>query len=591
MSKFSSISDIRQLKNLFQQVYTKKDKAELAGLMFFNLSLSILEIIGIGLASFVALIITKSGTSKTSLDSSFMNAIDQFNEWQFLPKSPAYLVIIVLGISILKNVLSVAIIKFTFTKLAKKSQAIALDWVTAVLNFKWTEINKVSSQELAYVLNEGLSNFSIGIIATLLAITSELIVLTLMLTILCSINPLATLFIGVYFFLVISYLVLHFGTQTRVATSELNTANLAGEVTTFDLKNIFREIKLFHADDFFTKKYLRSRTNAVRGYTRAEFGQQIPKYFLEISALFGTLLLMVLTNIGILSQFEIVVFFFASTRIIPSLLRLQGAWLGANRGVGYVISVLPLMQKICDHSMHGRNEKSDKTANVWRSDFAIEARNVDFRYEGAIDLVLTDINLTVEAGKAVAIVGASGAGKSTLVNLLIGSLRPTSGEISVLGETPELGRSSSHTKIAFLPQNSGAITGSVFENLTFKSGVDNNEDLIVNEILTDIGLGNLAQTLPSGLESQLSPGVSQLSSGQLQRLLLGRALFAKPNLIILDEPTSSLDDSTSNLIDLSLSILKGSTTIVVITHKKPNPDLFDEVYEVQNGKLNLIFHN
>jgi ABC-type bacteriocin/lantibiotic exporter with double-glycine peptidase domain len=228
--------------------------------------------------------------------------------------------------------------------------------------------------------------------------------------------------------------------------------------------------------------------------------------------------------------------------------------------------------------MHGRNEKSDKTANVWRSDFAIEARNVDFRYEGAIDLVLTDINLTVEAGKAVAIVGASGAGKSTLVNLLIGSLRPTSGEISVLGETPELGRSSSHTKIAFLPQNSGAITGSVFENLTFKSGVDNNEDLIVNEILTDIGLGNLAQTLPSGLESQLSPGVSQLSSGQLQRLLLGRALFAKPNLIILDEPTSSLDDSTSNLIDLSLSILKGSTTIVVITHKKPNPDLFDEVY-------------
>lgn len=197
---------------------------------------------------------------------------------------------------------------------------------------------------------------------------------------------------------------------------------------------------------------------------------------------------------------------------------------------------------------------------------------------------LDGVNLQVEKGEFVAVVGTSGSGKSTLLHMLGGLDRPTSGTVNVDGKEIFTLKDEELTifrrrKIGFVFQNYNLVPVlNVYENIVLPVQLDGNEpdSKYINQIIDMLGLSAKLQNLPSNL-----------SGGQQQRVAMARALAAKPAIILADEPTGNLDSRTSQDV---LSLLKVSSqrfaqTIVMITHNEEIAQLADRIIRIEDGKI------
>lgn len=197
---------------------------------------------------------------------------------------------------------------------------------------------------------------------------------------------------------------------------------------------------------------------------------------------------------------------------------------------------------------------------------------------------LDGVNLTVNNGEFVAIVGTSGSGKSTLLHMLGGLDRPTSGKVIVDGKEIFQLKNEELTifrrrKIGFVFQNYNLVPVlNVYENIVLPIQLDGNQP--------DANYVNLIiKTL--GLESKLNNLPNNLSGGQQQRVAIARALAAKPAIILADEPTGNLDSKTSQdvLGLLKVTSEKFSQTIVMITHNEEIAQLADRIIHIEDGKI------
>lgn len=197
---------------------------------------------------------------------------------------------------------------------------------------------------------------------------------------------------------------------------------------------------------------------------------------------------------------------------------------------------------------------------------------------------LDGVNLKVEKGEFVAIVGTSGSGKSTLLNMLGGLDRATSGSVSVEGkEIFDLKEEEltifRRRKIGFVFQNYNLVPVlNVYENIVLPIELDGNvpDKHFMDDIMNTLGLQSKLENLPNNL-----------SGGQQQRVAIARALAAKPAIILADEPTGNLDSKTSNDV---LSLLKVSSnkfkqTIVMITHNEEIAQLADRIIRIEDGQI------
>lgn len=197
---------------------------------------------------------------------------------------------------------------------------------------------------------------------------------------------------------------------------------------------------------------------------------------------------------------------------------------------------------------------------------------------------LNGINLSIENGEFVAIVGTSGSGKSTLLHMLGGLDRPTSGEVIVGGKEIFHLKDEELTifrrrKIGFVFQNYNLVPSlNVYENIILPIGLDGNtpDQDYVNQIITTLGI-----------ESKLYSMPNNLSGGQQQRVAIARALASKPAIILADEPTGNLDSKTSQDV---LSLLKVTSnkfkqTIVMITHSEEIAQLADRIIRIEDGQI------
>ena len=197
---------------------------------------------------------------------------------------------------------------------------------------------------------------------------------------------------------------------------------------------------------------------------------------------------------------------------------------------------------------------------------------------------LDGVDLTVEKGEFVAVVGTSGSGKSTLLHMLGGLDRPTSGTVTVDGRELSAMRDEELTifrrrKIGFVFQNYNLVPVlNVYENIVLPIQLDGNQPDkgYVDQIIETLGLGNKLQNLPNNL-----------SGGQQQRVAIARALAAKPAIILADEPTGNLDSATSLDVMglLKVTAQKFSQTIVMITHNEELAQMADRIIRIEDGRI------
>ena len=197
---------------------------------------------------------------------------------------------------------------------------------------------------------------------------------------------------------------------------------------------------------------------------------------------------------------------------------------------------------------------------------------------------LDGVNLTVEKGEFVAVVGTSGSGKSTLLHMLGGLDRPTGGTVTVDGRELSALKDEELTifrrrKIGFVFQNYNLVPVlNVYENIVLPIQLDGKapDKCYVDQIIETLGLGNKLQNLPNNL-----------SGGQQQRVAIARALAAKPAIILADEPTGNLDSATSLDVMglLKVTAQKFSQTIVMITHNEELAQMADLIIRIEDGRI------
>ena len=216
-------------------------------------------------------------------------------------------------------------------------------------------------------------------------------------------------------------------------------------------------------------------------------------------------------------------------------------------------------------------------------DGRIEFRHVDFRYTEQ-ESVLTDFNMTIEAGETIALVGHTGAGKSSLGRLIARFYEFQGGQLLVDGyNTRTFDLASYRRQLGIVPQAPFLFTGSVADNIRYGRPGASEED--VRRVAAAIGQGDWLETLPQGLETPVGEGGRGLSMGQRQLIALARVLLQEPAILILDEATASVDPLAEAQIQESLEMVLADRTAVIIAHRLSTIKHADRIIVLRHGKI------
>jgi ABC-type multidrug transport system fused ATPase/permease subunit len=215
----------------------------------------------------------------------------------------------------------------------------------------------------------------------------------------------------------------------------------------------------------------------------------------------------------------------------------------------------------------------------------IRIRDLSFTYDAVIEPALSSVNLVVRRGEAVGIIGSSGSGKSTLVDVLLGLLQPSGGQMLVDKQDIQTNLRSWQNQIGYVPQTIFLTDDSLRRNIAL--GLPDNlvDEEAVVDALRAAQLQDFVAGLPDGLDTVVGERGVRLSGGQRQRIGIARALYNKPEVLVLDEATSSLDTETEHEVMKAVQALQGTKTVVIVAHRLSTVEYCDRLYRLENARV------
>ncbi|HAS81647.1 MAG TPA: hypothetical protein DCS43_02945 [Verrucomicrobia bacterium] len=212
---------------------------------------------------------------------------------------------------------------------------------------------------------------------------------------------------------------------------------------------------------------------------------------------------------------------------------------------------------------------------------AIEVSHLRFRYAPEGSLILDDVSLEVAPGEFIALVGPSGSGKSTLLRLLLGFEQPEAGGILFDGQDlASIDTTAVRRQMGVVMQNAQIMPQSLYNNIVGTTGGTLDDAW---EAATQVGLAADIRQMPMGMQTVILEGGGALSGGQMQRLMIARAIVSRPKILLLDEATSALDNRTQAVVTDSLDRLR--VTRVVVAHRLSTVVNADHIYVMEAGRI------
>lgn len=271
------------------------------------------------------------------------------------------------------------------------------------------------------------------------------------------------------------------------------------------------------------------------------------------------------------------VFTAASFRVMPSMNRL----IFAVQNLRYSRSILGLLA--ADLEEQNSSVLEDGILSITKLERSIDFCDVSFIYPSSEQPAVSNVSFSIKAGNAVGFVGSSGAGKSTLVDMLLGLLVPTTGHVIIDGRSQSSNDGVNTMSVGYVPQNIYLTDDSLRNNVALGFPLGAIDDDQVWEALRRASLANFVAQLPDGLDTQMGERGVRLSGGQRQRIGIARALYSHPSVLVLDEATSSLDVLTEEEIVREIASMRGSLTIIVVTHRFSSVSICDVVHHIESG--------
>ena len=231
------------------------------------------------------------------------------------------------------------------------------------------------------------------------------------------------------------------------------------------------------------------------------------------------------------------------------------------------------------------HDDSELRGNEIFSDASIVFNNVSFKYAGAASpFVIKDISLIIEKGKITALVGESGCGKSTLLKLMLGFYIPQKGTLTLSGyNVSEVDNQDWLSHCGVVMQEAKIFSGTIIENISLSDDKPDTQKAL--SILDVVGLKDFVNSLPMGIHTKIGVSGIEMSGGQKQRLMIARALYKEPDLLFLDEATSSLDANNEKTIVSNINALRKGKTIVIAAHRLSTVQNADKIVFIKNGRI------
>jgi len=371
------------------------------------------------------------------------------------------------------------------------------------------------------------------------------------------------------------------GEQRHKVGGELNKHLLQGVAAAKDVKILDRETDLTNQVD----KNLFKMTRLIQ---MNQFITGLPRFSFEILMVF-TFSVLIIVLIGAKREMVDIIqylgiFAVASFRIVPSASRI----LSSFQNIKYEEPSVKLLLKEFSLTNSFFNEKShlsNGVSSALKFEKEINLKNLSFSYPTRKEFSLSKISMNIKKGSFIGVIGETGSGKSTLINLLIGLLKPVEGEVEVDELNINKNLTEWYKKIGYVPQSVYLTDDTIRKNIAFGLLEENIDNTLIKKAVDKANLNKFLNSLPKGLETIVGEKGIRLSGGQQQRIGIARALYRDPEILILDEATSSLDQSTEREIMESINFLKGKKTLIIITHRLSTVKKCDKIFMIDKGKI------
>lgn len=429
-----------------------------------------------------------------------------------------------------------------------------------------------------------VSDHSYILLEALLELLGELFIVIFMLGFLLFINWRVTL---ILFFFLSGLLFLYHGFSNKKLQQigrESNSVYLYAMERVRESVLAFKEIQLMNRESVFFKRYSENHLYNVKLEKEKAVYSVAPAHVTEV-CVFAALCL----YIGIAVSLgmdptrlvaELSVVSLAAWRMIPSVNRINA---NANRISLYMPSFNMITGEFIRYL---KAEDVDKDfAEVTKLPFqhSVELADVCYRYPNTETDILQHVDLKVNKGDKIGIIGVSGGGKTTLVDLLLGYLKPYQGKVLVDGIDIATNRKGWMLNIGYIPQLIFLLDGTIRNNVLL--GYDEGDERKLWEALRLAQLDEFVKGLPKGLDTEIGERGIKLSGGQRQRIGIARALYNDSQLLVFDEATSALDKETETELMKAIYALDKDKTIIIVSHNVNTLNHCDKIYCVQEKRL------
>ena len=362
-------------------------------------------------------------------------------------------------------------------------------------------------------------------------------------------------------------------------TSESQTHQYMQEALT-----AVRDIKLSKSETAFVNRYSIPSHNFANVASKQTSLESIPRIGLELLSVTGISMLAI-ALIFLETEYAsivpiIAVFALAFSRMLPATSRLLNHFNYLRFSTPIVDSLATTIVELNAHTnTHSVSEEILDIVGNWKR---IELQRVSYRYPSGNAPAVENANLQIERGECIGIVGPTGSGKSTVIDVVLGLLKPQSGRATVDGQEIVKVATEWHRIIGYVPQRPTLINDSIVRNIAFGVAEEALDHARLRQSINLAELTDVVDSLDQGIQTIVGEQGERLSGGQCQRIAIARALYRKPQVLILDEATNAIDAETEESILHNLLSLKPKPTILIVGHRETSTAICERVYNLGN---------
>lgn len=344
-----------------------------------------------------------------------------------------------------------------------------------------------------------------------------------------------------------------------------------------------RELSVLGREAAFVEAYARDRRELARTRYLRHTAAQVPRVAIETALVVFIVALVWVTAMsegGVGAALPVLgLFAYSAARLLPELQHI-------TKGLSSVKFVTPAVDDMhADIRAFATGSRAESGRAPLPFSQALIAKDVSYRYPDAEAEALSGVSLTLRPGESIGVVGPNGGGKSTLVDVLLGLLEPTAGQVTVDGVDVHTHTRAWQANLGVVPQMVFLIDDTVRANVALGVPPEDVDEDAITEAVAMAQLDDFVASLPLGLDTVVGERGIRVSGGQRQRLAIARALYHRPRVLVFDEGTSALDNETEAALMRALRCLRGQRTLIAVAHRLTTVQQCDRVLLVRNGRI------